>query len=844
MERTEFNVDPIEANVNLGQSGGPTEAGWKIVTPGPWYFRNHHMADKALTVQGYTDKDFYADCTKAQIIIDVEKDNPYGSSSDLTVEFLERYLETQNIVIRPNELLIGLWGCDEHSIPFDPIADMSVMLAEFHQFDKTYTWKNGKKVKLSDEEYKEIDNYLQRKNFIWRMKPYMSDMLYKMWVEGGQRYWELPGTSGFRSAPDREWFLTQGLGKLVNMMQDTVDRLEKERSELKGGSQYVDLSYRINDCKSSIRAGKAVTKWILRHADEARKLAKVETDPKERERLETLATISNKISVQAPETFWEMMQLNWYCFVVYYLTEHTTHSAPSRPDQYWYPWYEKDVLIDKACSREEAAGLIAFYFMKYHEFGILGSLKEFRSIGMGSRDFSVLTIGGQKGDGSDATNDLSMLILDVIDGYRFHFPDVKVRWHSKFDHNNLKRVVEVMRTGMGSPSLRNDNTAIASVLSSYKGLVNLEEARSWAVVGCNTPGITIHSMGAHIRQSRTMNAMKPLEFALYNGKDLGEGWEFVQAAETGDPTKFETFEEFYQAFLDQWDWLLRSGIGIRNIVDDIFIHEIRRPFLSLLYKRCTVEGRDVMTLDTPWLSFNNNPGWVDTMDSLVAVKYWVYDKKKYTMAELITALKAEWEGYDEMRKDFKEAPKFGNNNDYADDIFSKATVDTTEIGRKIMDVNDEPAGFMNALIVTYMYHLAPHSGALPNGRKRGEFLCDGGINPHSEFDKGGPWDRMASAMKIDQTQFKAWIYNQKFDYNAVSGEAGLEKMLDFTISGLEGGMDQLQYNLVSKDILLDSKENPEKYPFLSVRISGYSAYFNDLPEYVQDAVIERVDHEL
>jgi len=222
----------------------------------------------------------------------------------------------------------------------------------------------------------------------------------------------------------------------------------------------------------------------------------------------------------------------------------------------------------------------------------------------------------------------------------------------------------------------------------------------------------------------------------------------------------------------------------------------------------------------------------------------VFEDKKYSMDELINALEADWEGYDKMRMDFKNAPKYGNNNDYADSVFTRAVVDVGTIGKKILDLRDEPAGLMNALILTYMYHLAPQSGALPNGRKRGEALCDGGLNPHAEFDKGGPWGRMASALKVDQSQFKAWIYNQKFDYSTVAGDAGLNKMVDFTQAGLDGGMDQLQYNMIAKEVLVDAKTHPEKYPLLAVRISGYSAYFNDLPEFVQDAVIDRVEHEL
>ena len=843
MERSDFLMDPKEAGIEFGKSGSPTETGWKIVTPDTWHFRKHQIADKALTVNGYTDPNFYMDVTYAKIICDVYAENPSGSPADLHAEAFSRILDVQNIDIRPRELLIGNWGNDPHGMPFDPRGDLWFTFQEFCEFNKAFYWEDGTIKPITDEIYQTVENFCQRVNIVFAMKPYMSERYYKMFIEGAWRYWEVPGTSGYRANPDHEWYLNLGFKALIGKMENTIERLEREM-EASTGSQYVKLAYRINDCHASVKATEAVIRWIKRHGQTAKNMAAKENNSSEKERLDNLAKICEWVSENPPRTFWEMMQLHWLSFEAHNLIENPCHSITFRPDQTWYKWYEKDVLIDKTLSREKAADLVAFYFMKYHEIGLLGSLKHFRSIGMGARDFTVLTLGGQKANGTDATNNLTMLILDVIDGYRFHFPDVKFRWHPKFDKNNMKRVVEVMRTGMGSPSLRNDNTAIPGILDQYSGLVNIEEARSWAVVGCNTPGITINSRGAHRRASRTVNSLKTMEFVLFNGQDPEPGFEYAKSLKTGDPSNFKDFEEFYQAWFTQWEWFVRTGINLRNIVDDHYQKMVKRPFLSMLYRRCVEEGRDIMGLDVPWLSFNNNPGWVDLIDSLAAIKYWIYDKKKYTMEQLKKAILADWVGFDDMRNDFKNAPKFGNNDDYVDEIFARAVTEITDAGKKMFDLRDNPAGLMNALIVTLMYHLASFSGAAPNGRKRGEPLCDGGINPHAEFDKGGPWDRMASAMKVDQSQFKAWIYNQKFDYNSVKGDAGLEKMLDYTMAGLEGGMDQLQYNLIARDVLVDAKDNPEKYPFLAVRISGYSAYFNDLPEFVQNAVIDRVDHEL
>jgi pyruvate-formate lyase len=197
-----------------------------------------------------------------------------------------------------------------------------------------------------------------------------------------------------------------------------------------------------------------------------------------------------------------------------------------------------------------------------------------------------------------------------------------------------------------------------------------------------------------------------------------------------------------------------------------------------------------------------------------------------------------------MREDFKSAPKFGNDNDFADDIMIRATKDIYDIDREIVDERGHKGVYTQAIPISMMYQAAPQIGALPNGRKRGEAFCDGSLNPYAEFDLSGSWERMNSAMKVDQTKFKAYIYNQKFDYPSVEGAAGLDKLVDYVVAGMNGGMSQMQFNFMSHDMLLDAKKQPEKYPYLSVRVSGYTAFFVGLPEFMQDAIMSRVDHKL
>jgi len=197
-----------------------------------------------------------------------------------------------------------------------------------------------------------------------------------------------------------------------------------------------------------------------------------------------------------------------------------------------------------------------------------------------------------------------------------------------------------------------------------------------------------------------------------------------------------------------------------------------------------------------------------------------------------------------MRRDFRNAPKFGNDDDYADEIMARATDDVFIVHKtKTLDRRGYPV-YPNQLPVSRMFQSAPMVGALPNGRKRGDQLCDGGINPHADFDKAGLWGRMRSALKVDQGKARAYIYNQRVDYSSVAGEVGLAKFADYCWDSLAQGQTQMQFNFVSTEVLRDAQKSPEKYPYLTVRVSGYNAFFTGLPVFMQNAVASRVEQKL
>ena len=415
-------------------------------------------------------------------------------------------------------------------------------------------------------------------------------------------------------------------------------------------------------------------------------------------------------------------------------------------------------------------------------------------------------------------------------------PDFKFRWHPNVNKKVFSRVLEVISLGIGQPSIKNDNVVIKGLMEHFG--YTLEEARSWAVVGCISPAPTLH-WGRARRDAWSVNTAKVLELTFFNGVDPLTGYDF--GLHTGEARDFKSFDDFFAAFTNQFALLMRRTARVKAISMEIENSMCKRPCLSLLFERSLESGRDIMdTFDKsmPWV---NDPGIVDTVDSLISLKYLVYDKKKYTMSDVCTALKANWKGYEDMRQDFIKAPKYGNNDDYADGIAVSTYKMVADEMSKVTDgfgQSPMPSG----LIVTFMFSLAPYVGALTNGRKKGDPLDDGGISPGAGMDKKGPMNAVLSASKIDATKQKANIFNQKLTPNCIQGPAGQKKLQDYVTSIMDFGLDMVQFNVVDASTLLAAKAHPEEYKDLIVRVSGYNAKFVELDEFVQDAVISRTQH--
>ena len=851
-----FRLDPKSVGVKLDEPGQPTSRAWTIVTPEMWKFR-FSVSDK-INVDPpdyFLDKEAYVDMTPFMAMKDVCDQNPELPVAILTGMAYAKSLDAQHLKVRPYEMIVGLYSGDEHGMPGDPQKqNWQQLLAAFKNApERMLYWKDGKKVRLSKQEMDDLTNKIgNRFNAASKIVSKMPELDRRMYFcpEAPGRYAEAFG-SVQRASADHDWYMRLGWRKLVEMKREKLGEYEREiervRQEDPLNEEKIDqLQDKINNAKGSIIVGEAVMRWTKRLAAEAREAVSQMPDERARQIAEQAARNCDWVAENAPRTFWEAMQMFWVSYCVFRGLE-ACHAGAFKPDRLFSEWYERDVVKEKTLDRVTAGELIVCMAAKNHETAGFGPAR-FGGLGksaQGTRDYTVWTIGGQDRHGRDATNDLTRLILNVWDGYRLHFPDIKFRWNPWMKREDFKLVLEVIRTGLGLPSLRNDPLAIQNLLDSYPGELTVEQAREWGIVGCNTPGCTVDSKGPSKREVHYADIEKAPEFVLFNGRDPEPGFEWVKSIETGDPTKFKDFEEFYQAWLKQYEWLTLFELKYRNMAFAQLEKLNRMPFVSLLYKSCMEAGTDA--LNDPTIgkySFSSIVGWVDSIDSLAGVKYWIYDKKKYTMEQLLKALKADWEGYEEMREDFRKAPKFGNDDDYVDAIMARATDDVYAMCRaKTRDRKGYPV-YPNLLPVSRMFQSAPSVGALPNGRKRGDQLCDGGINPHADFDKAGPWARMRSALKVDQTKARAYIYNQRLDYNSVAGEAGLDKFVDYCWSSLVQGQTQMQFNFISSELLKDAQKHPEKYPYLTVRVSGYNAFFATLPEFMQNAVMSRVEQKL
>ncbi len=570
-----------------------------------------------------------------------------------------------------------------------------------------------------------------------------------------------------------------------------------------------------------------------RHADKLSELAQQTSDAGRRIELEQMAQICSRVPAQAPETFWEALQYYWFVHLGV-ITELNTWDSfnPGRLDQHLLPFYRRDIESGRL-TEERARELLQSFWIKFNNQPAPPKVGITAQESNTYTDFCLINVGGITAAGEDAANELTYLILDVIEEMRLLQPSSMVQLSKKNPDCLLKRALKIIKTGYGQPSLFNTEAIVAELVRQGK---SIEDARNGGASGCVEAGA--FGKEAYILTGY-FNLVKVLEITLNNGVDPMTSEQI--GVESGDPARFETFDEFYAAFEKQLAHFIDIKIKGNTIIERLWAEHLPAPFLSILIDDCIANGKDYNAGGARYnSSYIQGVGLGSITDCLSAIKYHVYDKGTMTLPQLVTMLRANFADHESVQQSLLlDTPKYGNDDDYADDL-------TRRVFESYFDLIDGRPNTrgghhrINLLPTTCHIYFGSVVGATPDGRFRGTPLSEG-ISPVQGMDLCGPTAVLNSAAKIDHLRTGGTLLNQKFTPRLFSDEDGIDKLAHLVRTYFKMNGHHIQFNVVDADTLRRAQEEPHKYRDLIVRVAGYSDYFVDLTDELQNEIIRRTE---
>jgi benzylsuccinate synthase len=782
-------------------------------------------------------KSFLGDKFKEPVFVDPEKARLYTESWKKTEGLptvlrralaLEHILDNCTILIQEDELLVGYPGADPAAITYSPERPRKI-IEELIAYG--YVRDSDKQEVLA------LADYWKGKTPKDMMSRYFNDE--EMAVLNSHRLiWALGADYTQRAMPDHDYIYAHGLDGIIVKLEAALAGVKVEMQQVGNLVHLPVLANKHDFFQAAIISCQAAIRWSRRYSRLASHLASLETDPTRRQELEKIADVCYNIPANPPKDFQEAVQCHFFIWLLTHFYDHECHGASELIDHILWPSYRKSVIENKEITREQAQEMIECLWIKITSCGRLLP-SDTRQSHQGTNMVNAYTIGGQWPNGEDASTELTEVILDATKSIRVNQPSMAFRYTTKTPERVLLKALEVIQTGMGMPSFKNDDIAIAALMSQG---YTLHEARDWALIGCMSPGAA-GKWGRVRRNAWHLTPTKSLELALNNGCDMLTGQKL--GPRTADPSTFKTYEEFLAAFREQVRYGLRLGMRMHNISLWLQAECFPRPFLSALFERSIEHGRDLMgTSDksVPWINLLG--GAVDVADSLTAIKKLVFEEKAVSLPELVEILKKDWEGHEALRQKFLNAPKFGNDDDYADQVAAKDLYGlVVEEMSQLRDVwGATPRSLPQA--VSGVWSMGKVTAALPNGRHSGDPLADGGISPNIGCDRKGPTAVLKSVSKIDHRTHQAILLNQRFTPATFAGEKGKGIFLAYLQAWHDLDIDHVQFNMASTKVLKAAQKEPEKYRDLMVRVAGYSAYFVELDKGVQDHIIARTPHEM
>jgi len=578
----------------------------------------------------------------------------------------------------------------------------------------------------------------------------------------------------------------------------------------------------------------AIIKFAERHAEKAREMAQREVDPQRRRELEKIAEVCSRVPAHAPRDFWEALQAYWFVHLGV-ITELNTWDSfcPGHFDQHLYPFYKKG-LEDGTLAPEKAKELLQCLWVKFNNQPAPPKVGVTAEESATYTDFANINLGGLRPDGSDGANEASYLILDVVDEMRLTQPSSNIQLSKKSPERLLKRACEIIRMGWGQPSIFNADLVVEELVRQGK---SAEDARSGGTSGCVETGC--FGKEAYILTGY-LNLPKILEVTLHNGIDPRTGKRM--GVETGDPTKFKSFDEVFAAFKRQLKHFVDIKVKGNNINERLFANHMPAPFLSILTDDCIRSGKDYHNGGARYnTTYIMGVGIGTLTDSLTAIKCHVFDEKDLTMEQLLRSLDDNFEGHEGTRQTLlNKTPKYGNDDEYADTLL-RASFDA--LHHAISGRKNTKGGFyaVNYLSTTCHVYFGSVVGATPDGRRAWEPVSEG-VSPVQGADRRGPTAVIKSVAKMDQVLAGGTLLNQKFTPSLLEGDQGISNLAHLVRSYFKLDGHHIQINVVTAETLRAAQANPEKHRDLIVRVAGYSDYFCDLNKALQDEIIARTEH--
>ncbi|MFH1351408.1 MAG: pyruvate formate lyase family protein [Pseudomonadota bacterium] len=788
-----------------------------------------NLAIKAVrnVQRGYAEDDKSRGLFRPEIRLDLQRSRLMTESFKETdgqpmvirrAKALAHVLENMGIFIREWERIVGYQTADPEGL-FHPI-DMN-----WRSVKRLVNSEGGKSL-LDDEGRKELDELCE----YWKGKC-MSDRHQEMFTGDLAKYWKYEGTFLWShwselGIPDYEALLKTGLNGRIKMAEERLDEIDKTVPP-----DYIDQKEFL---QSVIIVLKAVITFADRYASLAREMIKSEQDVKQRERLEQIARTCAWVPANPPRTFLEAVQFFYFIHLVRYL-EYSTLGIGLRVDYLLGDYYEAD-LNEGRVTEEEALEVLQLLWVKFLELGLVYS-PLVTSIYGGVASLQAVTIGGTDGDGRDVTNKLTYLVLETAKTMRTIEPSIALRVHNGTPDALLSKATDVIRTGIGYPSLFNDEALIPLL---EKWGVPREDARKYAVSGCVymcIPGknITRRVIGYFVLG-------KCLWWALHQGINpkTGEKW----GAKTPDPATFKSWKDALGAYLEQVTFFTTRLAQVENTCRELYAKYCPRPFYSAIVEGCIEQGKERTQWTYPSMVHDMVVviGSTNVADGLTAIKKVVFEDKLVTLPELIGIMDRNWEGREDVLQACLNAPKYGNDEDYADLIAREVHHGTEAAMEKVKD----RFGFSmrgDGSAVSATYGLGADTPATPDGRRDGEPFADSTLSPLPGMDKKGPTAVLNSCAKIDTLQTYNHLLNQKFQPQFLEGDLK-PVFINYLKTWKEKGIPHVQFNVVARETLIEAQKRPEEFQDLIVRVAGFSAYFVDLSEGLQDHIIARTEQNL